>query len=66
TAPTNPVALGGVTTTVSGSGTVSNANTGSGTPLTVPVVTSATVSNMQPYLGLNYIICSEGIFPSRN
>jgi microcystin-dependent protein len=23
-------------------------------------------SNMQPYLGLNYIICMEGIFPSRN
>lgn len=23
-------------------------------------------NNMQPYLGLNYIICMEGIFPSRN
>lgn len=23
-------------------------------------------NNMQPYLGLNYIICLEGIFPSRN
>lgn len=23
-------------------------------------------SNMQPYLGMNYIICLEGIFPSRN
>jgi microcystin-dependent protein len=23
-------------------------------------------SLMQPYLGLNYIICMEGIFPSRN
>ncbi|MBI5915895.1 MAG: phage tail protein [Bacteroidetes bacterium] len=23
------------------------------------------VNNMQPYLGLNYIICLEGIFPSR-
>lgn len=66
TAPTNPVPLGSVTTTVSGSGTVSNANTGSGTPLVAPVTTSANVSNMQPYLGLNYIICSEGIFPSRN
>jgi len=66
TAPTSPVALGGVTTTVSGSGTVNNANTGNGTPLTVPVVSSATISNMQPYLGLNYIIAMEGIFPSRN
>ncbi len=24
------------------------------------------VSTMQPYLGMNYIICVEGIFPSRN
>jgi len=23
-------------------------------------------NNMQPYLGMNYIICLEGIFPSRN
>lgn len=23
-------------------------------------------NNMQPYLGMNYIICSEGIYPSRN
>lgn len=66
TAPTAPVALGGVTTTVTGSGSVTNSNTGSGTPLTVPVVSTATISNMQPYLGLNYIIASEGIFPSRN
>jgi microcystin-dependent protein len=27
---------------------------------------SAPVSIMQPYLGMNYIICSEGIYPSRN
>jgi microcystin-dependent protein len=66
TAPTNPVNLGGVTTTVSGSGTVTTTNTGSGTPLVAPVVTSATTSIMQPYLGLNYIIAMEGIFPSRN
>lgn len=63
---TSPVILGGVTTTVTGTGTVTNSNTGSGTPLTVPVVSSATISNMQPYLGLNYIIAMEGIFPSRN
>lgn len=24
------------------------------------------VNNMQPYLGMNYIMCVEGIFPSRN
>ncbi|MES2207136.1 MAG: tail fiber protein [Pseudomonadota bacterium] len=66
TAPTAPVLLGGVTTNVTGTGTVANSNTGSGTPLTVPVVSSATISNMQPYLGLNFIIAMEGIFPSRN
>lgn len=24
------------------------------------------VNNMQPYLGMNYIICAEGIYPSRS
>lgn len=66
TAPTSPVDLGGVTTMVTGSGTVTTGNTGTGTPLVAPVVTNATVSVMQPYLGLNYIIAMEGIFPSRN
>lgn len=61
------VNVGGFTTTVGATGgTVSNSNTGGGQPLTVPVVSSATISNMQPYLGLNYIIAMEGIFPSRN
>ncbi len=27
---------------------------------------SQPVNNIQPYLGMNYIICLEGIFPSRN
>jgi microcystin-dependent protein len=66
TPQTAPVNLGGVTTTVSGRGTVSTGNTGTGTPVVAPVVTNATVSIMQPYLGLNYIIAMEGIFPSRN
>jgi microcystin-dependent protein len=66
TTQTAPQNLGGVTTTVTGNGTVTNSNTGSGAPLTVPVVSSATISNMQPYTGLNYIIAMEGIFPSRN
>jgi len=30
------------------------------------VGSSASFSNMQPYLGMNYIICLYGIFPSRN
>jgi len=65
-APTSPVNLGGVTTTVTGGGTVTTGNTGTGTPVVAPVVTNATISIMQPYLGLNYIIAMEGIFPSRN
>ena len=35
---------------------VTNAATGS----------NAAHTNMQPYLGMNYIICLQGIFPSRN
>jgi microcystin-dependent protein len=72
TGPAGPVTLGGVTSTVSGTAavggnaTVNNAMTGTGAILAAPVVTSATVNNMQPYLGLNYIICVEGIYPSRN
>jgi len=38
------------------SGTVTNALTGGNIP--VPII--------QPYLALNYIICTQGIFPPRN
>jgi len=61
-----PLNTASVSTVVSGTGSVTNSNTGGGASLTVPVVSSATISNMQPYLGLNYIIAMEGIFPSRN
>lgn len=37
-------------------GTLTAANTGGNQPFSI----------MQPYLGMNYIICLEGIFPSRN
>jgi len=36
--------------------TASVGNTGSNQP----------ISTMQPYLGMNFIICAEGIYPSRN
>ncbi len=63
TAPTAPAALGGVSTALSGN----TASAGNGTSLSAPVSTSAAnVSIMQPYLGVNFIICMEGIFPSRN
>ncbi len=59
---TNPVSLGGVSTSVGGS----TSSVGSGTALQAPVSTSATASVMQPYLGVNYVIATEGIYPSRN
>lgn len=33
---------------------------------TVPTGGSQPISIMQPFLAMNYIICTEGIFPSRN
>lgn len=38
-------------------------------PVNVTVQTAGSsepVNNMQPFLGMNYIICTEGLFPSRN
>ena len=46
-------AVGNTATTM---GAAAIGNTGSSTP----------INNMQPYLGMNYIMCVEGIFPSRN
>jgi len=65
---TNLLALNtqSVTTTLVGNANVNSGTTGTGAAVTAPVTTSANISNMQPYLGLNYIICVEGIFPSRN
>ena len=42
--------------TATAMGATAIGNTGSSTP----------INNMQPYLGMNYIICLFGIFPSRN
>ncbi len=61
------VKLGGAETTISGTGSVTvEANTGGGQAIHAPVTTQAMTSIMQPYLGLNYIIALQGIFPSRN
>ncbi len=47
-----------------------NANNTPILPMTGSMTTAAGNSqahqNMQPYLALNYIICMEGVFPSRN
>lgn len=54
------VALTGLSVTISGgstgSGTVTNALTGNGLPISI----------LQPYLAINYSIALQGIFPSRN
>ncbi len=64
--PTVELNAASVTTSLVGNASVTSGNTGSGTAISAPVTTTATISNMQPYLGLNYIIAMEGIFPSRN
>ena len=57
---------GSVTTKLAGQiDTSTGENSGSGAAFAVPVATSANASVMQPSLGMNYIICTEGIFPSR-
>lgn len=50
-----------------GSGTVAVDNTGSGSTLQAPVSMSVTgqVPTLPPFLGLQYLICVEGIYPSR-
>lgn len=51
-----------------GGGTVTVDNTGSGTALQAPVTVSVTgqIPTVPPFVGVQYIICVEGIFPSRN
>jgi Microcystin-dependent protein len=65
-APSNAVPAGGTT----GRYTTSPADSGMAptiTMVTSPAVGSnQPVSNISPYLAMNYIICIEGIFPSRN
>jgi hypothetical protein len=69
--PTASVALGSGTASSTGTaggitgGTVAVDNNGSGQPVSMPVSVSGQTSLMQPYTGVNYIICVNGIFPSR-
>jgi microcystin-dependent protein len=65
------VALGDGTVTTSGTagaitgGSVAVADSGSGQPINIPVSVSGHTSVMQPFTGVNYIICTQGLFPSR-
>ncbi len=51
-----------------GSGSVTIGNTGSGQTLTAPVTvtTAFSTSVVPPFQGVQYIICVEGIYPTRN
>lgn len=64
--PVAPVTLGGVKTTVTGSGSVTVDNTGGGAAVPVNMTVNTQVPTMPPFLALNYIICLNGLFPSRN
>lgn len=63
--------LNAATATVSGGGgggTVTVGNTGGGSPVvaTVTTTTNGSVPIVPPFQTIQYIICIEGIFPSRN
>ena len=45
---------------------VTNAITGSGTPIIAPVTLTAQSAPTPPFLAMNYLIAVEGIFPMRN
>lgn len=63
--PTIEMAAHSVKTTV-GAFNGNTADAGAATPTPVSVTGSVQASTVQPSLGLNYVICVEGIFPSRN
>jgi len=58
---------GSVTTKLSGQvDTNTGENAGGSGAITAPVTASGQVGVTQPSLGINYVICLEGIYPSRN
>ncbi|MES3024740.1 MAG: tail fiber protein [Pseudomonadota bacterium] len=63
---TGLVDMGNITSTLSGAVTVANSDTGGGAPIPFSGNTSVTTATMSPFTVLNYIIATEGIFPSRN
>ena len=64
----NPVSLGGVATTSSATATVTGGGGGitDGTVVNGATGGSQPIHLMQPSLGLNYEMCLQGVFPSRN
>lgn len=69
--PTATAALGAGSVTTTGTaggitgGTVAVDTNGGGQPFNMPVSVTGQTSLMQPYTGVNYIICLYGVFPSR-
>lgn len=62
-APTSDtVSIGNVATTMSGGVDA----TGGGVAVPIVAAGALTASTMSPFLALNYIICIEGLYPSRN
>ena len=70
TAPANAPAPAGNYFANDGSTKYKTASTGTMKPATVAVALGSSggtpVSNIMPYTGISYIICLQGIFPSRN
>ena len=70
TAPANAPAPGGNYFANDGSTKYKTTGTGTMKPATVAVALGSSggtpVSNIMPYTGISYIICLQGIFPSRN
>ena len=68
--PANGFLSAGVVPSQSNAGVNNYRNSSDGTLLANTSVSltggSQPHNNMQPYLGMNYIICLEGIYPSRN
>jgi microcystin-dependent protein len=65
--PNVPLNTSSVTTKVGGQiDTQTGDNTGGGGAFPAPVTATGQAGVTQPSLGLNYIICLDGIYPSRN
>jgi microcystin-dependent protein len=65
--PNVPLNASSVSTKLGGQiDTTTGENTGGGGAFPAPLSGSAQVGVTQPSLGINYIICVEGLFPSRN
>lgn len=61
-----PGAMSGRTFTPTMGFNTSNPDTGLNAASITPAGGSQPHNNMQPYLGINYIICLEGLYPPRN